>query len=483
MLAFLNTEIMQIIFKPTLIHLRMLKGDKLMREFIKTKYALPAIIGCGLILTIAIIKLQPAMEHDPQTRPPVAVSVIEAQQHNLRPAIIGFGTVMPDLNLEAKSEVRGRITFIHPELKKGAMLSKDTVLLRIDDKDYRLALTQAKADMLANQASVKEMELTIENNKLDLKLANEKLKLRQRELNRLAKLRKTGAVSQSVYEAEHQNLLQQQQEVQKLESLQITLPSDLEVVNAKVAIASAKVEQSQRDLERTELTIPFSGRISNVYTEMDQYVAIGTQLFDVTGLEKVVINAQFPLDQFEQFATNFDSSKIRFDDINTLPSMGELLYSLGLTATVELVGGNHGNWQAKVERFSNDINPKSRTVGVTVSVSGSYQNIKPGVRPPLLEGMYTRVRLKGAATNYIALPRYALHKKQVFTVSEQSTLQRNDLADIQLQGSLVLIKNGITPGAKVITSDVFPAIEGMSLIVSKDEIIEKQMSSWVEAAK
>ncbi len=45
-------------------------------------------------------------------------------------------------------------------------MSKETVLLRIDDRDYRLALTQAEADMLANQASVKEMELTIENNKL-----------------------------------------------------------------------------------------------------------------------------------------------------------------------------------------------------------------------------------------------------------------------------------------------------------------------------
>ncbi len=61
---------------------------------------------------------------------------------------------------------QGRVTYVHPELKRGAILSKETVLLRIDDRDYRLALTQAEADMLANQASVKEMELTIENNKL-----------------------------------------------------------------------------------------------------------------------------------------------------------------------------------------------------------------------------------------------------------------------------------------------------------------------------
>ncbi len=139
--------------------------------------------------------------------------------------------------------------------------------------------------------------------------------------------------------------------------------------------------------------------------------------------------------------------------------MGALLNSLGLTATVELVGSNSGNWQAKVERFSNDIDPQGRTIGVTVSVFGSYRNVKPGVRPPLLEGMYTRVHLKGSATNYIALPRYALHKKQVFTVSEQSTLQRIDLTNIQLQGDLALVKNGISPSVQIITSDVFPAIK------------------------
>ncbi len=82
----------------------------MLREFIKTKYALLAIVGVGLTLTIAIIELQPPMKHDLQERLPVAVSVVEAQQHNIRPAIFGFGTVMPDLILEAKSEVQRNLS-------------------------------------------------------------------------------------------------------------------------------------------------------------------------------------------------------------------------------------------------------------------------------------------------------------------------------------------------------------------------------------
>ncbi|MCP4413147.1 MAG: hypothetical protein GY808_11360, partial [Gammaproteobacteria bacterium] len=370
-----------------------------------------------------------------------------------------------------------------PELKKGSILAKGTLLLKVDDKDYRLALTQAEADLLASEAAVKEMDLTIENNKLELKLANEKLKVRQKELNRLTKLKKSGAVSQSKLDAEQQNFLQQKQEVQQQLNRQTTLPSDKEVMKAKVDIARAKLERSKRDLQRTELILSFNGRVSDVYTELDQYVGIGSKLYDISGLDKIVVNAQFPFDQFKQFSANFDPAKINFSDSSNLPSMGDLLSSLGLTATIELPGNSESFWQAKVERFSDAIDPKSRTIGITVSVSNSYQNLKPGVRPPLLEGMYIKVVVKGAPADYLALPRFALHKNQVFKVAEGSVLQRVNLENIHLQGNLALVKNGIHSGDQIITSDVFPAVDGMLLSTSQDDESHALLTQWVESAK
>lgn len=453
------------------------------QQFLKSRIALPAIIVGGILLTLLIILVQPEMEHNPQQRPAIPVSVIEVKQQSIRPAIVGFGSVEPDVDLEAKSEVSGRIIYIHPELKKGSILSKGTLLLKVDDKDYRLALTQAEADLLANEAAVKEIDLTIENNKLELKLANEKLKVRQKELNRLSKLKKTGAVSQSKLDAEQQNYLQQKQEVQQQLNRQTTLPSDREVLIAKVEIAKAKLERSKRDLERTELVLSFNGRVSNVYTELDQYVGIGNKLYDISGLDKIVVNAQFPFDQFKQFSANFDPSKINFNDGNNLPSMGDLLSSLGLTATIELPGNSDAYWEAKVERFSDAVDPKSRTIGITVSVSDSYQNLQPGVRPPLLEGMYIKVQVKGAPADYLALPRFALHKNQVFKVAEGSVLQRVDLKNIHLQGNLALVKNGIYSGDQIITSDVFPAVNGMLLSTSHDDESHGLMTKWVESSK
>lgn len=454
---------------------------------LKRKWMLPLVAIAGLLITVLVVKLQPQMTHDIQRSAAVPVKVISVDQHSLRPAIVGFGTAQPDLLLRAKAEATGRITYIHPDLKKGAVLPKDTLVLSIDDKDYRLALKQAEADLLAANASLKEMQLTIENNRLELKLANEKFKVRNKELQRLIQLRKTDTVSQSRLDQERQTLLAQQQEVQKLENKRTTLPSELEVLKAKIDISQAKLEQSQRDLARTQVFLPFSGRISAVYAEKDQFVSKGADMFDAVGLDKITINAQFPIDQFSRFAAEFDKTKLDFLTQSNVPAMTQVLEALGLKASVEVAGSQFKSWQAKVERFSDNLDLHSRTIGVIVSVTGSYQQVEPGVRPPLLEGMYMKVTLQGQPTDYLVLPRFALHQQQIFKVSEDDKLQRISTKEMLLQDGLALLKaddnTDIAAGDRIIVSDVFPAFNGLSVAPQPAPDTAQQLLDWVEAAQ
>ena len=450
------------------------------KAFLSKRRSLIFIAATGLLVMILIIKLQPAMIHNDAQRPSIPVSYIEVKKQMIKPEIIGYGTVQPDLNLQAKAEVTGRITYIHPQLKKGEIFAKDTLLLKIDDKDYLLQLKQSQADLLANKANLKEMEINIENNELELKLATEKLKVRQKEYSRKVKLRKTGAVSQSNLDAEKQNLLQQKQEVQQLKNKQTTLPSTLEVMKAQLEIAKAKLIKSERDLQRTQVKIPFNGRISQVYTELDQYMPTGTQLFDASGLDKIMINAQFPISQFSAFTRSFEQQKVDFKTVKEIPSMSKVLESLGLSATVEEAGGDFKGWSAKVERFTDDLDPRTRTVGVIVTVEGSYKNIEPGVRPPLLEGMYMKVFLQGADSETIAIPRYAMHENQIYIINADEQLERVTLTDVQYQGELVLVKDRLRSGDRVITSDVFPAVNGMQLTPIIDKTAMDKMDALLE---
>jgi len=461
--------------------------QKKTKALLATKFALPIIAVLGLFIMILIVKLQPNMQHEPAASLITAVNYVEVQSHVIAPEIVGFGVVKPDVSLQAKAEVSGRITYIHPKLKKGEIFEKDTLLLTIDDKDYLLQLKQAQADLLVNKANLQEMTLTIENNKLELDLALEKLSVRETEYARMLKLIKTGVVSKSSLNSEKQNLLKQKQEVQQLKNKKTTLPSTLEVMKAQLDISKAKLEKSQRDIVRTKIFMPFEGRISEVYTELNQYVSAGGLsssglLFDAFSLNKVIINAQFPLDQFRLFAQNFNSQA--FANNESSPSMKKVLQSLGLSVMVEDPSGYFKPWSAKVERFSNNLDAKSRTVGIMVSVTDSYKNVLPGTRPPLLEGMYMKIVLAAKPKEMLTIPRFALHNDEIFTVNEQKKLTRISLGKLQYHGDLLLIdpktSSAIKLQDKVITSDVFPAVEGMLVSPILDKNVTNTMALWLK---
>ena len=255
------------------------------------------------------------------------------------------------------------------------------------------------------------------------------------------------------------------------------------MIKAKIEISKAKVEQSKRDLERTEIRLPFNARVSQVNVDQNQFVAQGASLFDVSGLDKVIINAQFPMDQFRQIALSFDRQKIDFSKLTSDTKMSELFASLGLSAKVFIAGSPYQGWQAKVERISDTIDPQSRTIGVVVSVSGSYKNIDPGVRPPLLEGNYMQVDLSGKQQEYFVLPRFALHQQQIYRVNQASQLERITLKNVQLQGELALLREGLNENDQIITSDLFPAINGMLVEPVMDKKTQIKLNQLLEAVQ
>ncbi|MFT5852341.1 MAG: multidrug efflux pump subunit AcrA (membrane-fusion protein) [Colwellia sp.] len=461
-------------------------GKIKINTFLKTKVAFPVIAIVGLVVMILIVKSQPDMKHKSAISLITPVNYIKVESHLIKPEIIGYGVVKPDMTLQAKAEVSGRITYIHPKLKKGEIFSQDTLLLTIDDKDYLLQLRQAQADLLVNKANLKEMTLTIVNNELELSLALEKLQVSNTEYARMLKLSQTGVVSKSSLNGEKQSLLKQKQEVQQLKNKKTLLPSTLAVMKAQLEISKAKLEKSERDLARTQVTMPFDGRISEVYTELNQYVTAGGvssagQLFDAFTLNKVIINAQFPLDQFRVFAQNFNRQA--FANNKNTPDMKDVLQSLGLSVMVKDPRGLFNAWPATVERFSDNLDAKSRTVGIMVSVSDSYKKVLPGTRPPLLEGMYMKVVLSGKPKKMLILPRFALHNKQVFIIDDKNLLQRVTLDKLQYHGDLLLLetikKQVIQANDYVITSDVFPAVNGMEVMPVLDDIATKQMMLWL----
>ena len=448
-------------------------------HILNRRYIFIIIAALGILTAVIIVKSRPAMQHQPENRTAVKATTIDVNQYNVRPSIKGFGEVEPDVLLEAKSEISGKVVYVHPQLRMGNILPKDTIVIRIEDHDYQLALKQAEADLTVSKANLKEMKLNLKDTKVNLKLVKDKLAIAVKDLGRNEQLLKKGSISQTAMGAQQTVVLQLKQEVQSLTSQLETLPAQLEVQEAKIIISQASVETQQRNLERAVIKLPFNTRITALSVEENQFVGQGASLFSAQTINKVLINAQFPLEQFRILAKGFNHNQTLLQDAFNNGDTEELFSRLGLSAKVKLAGDELALWEAKVERISGNLDPASRTLGVIVSVDKPYGDIRPGVKPPLMQGMYTEVILLGNSKEYFVVPRDALHEKQLFLVDENNHLKRIDIK-AEAQGNMLLIENGLKAGDKIITSDLFPAVTGMDLQAVPDPVRQQQIVDWLE---
>jgi multidrug efflux pump subunit AcrA (membrane-fusion protein) len=122
----------------------------------------------------------------------------------------------------------------------------------------------------------------------------------------------------------------------------------------------------------------------------------------------------------------------------------------------------------------------TRTLGVIISVDRPNEQIEPGIKPPLLEGMFTEISIQGKPKAFYLVPRDALHEGELFLVNAADQLERRAIKPDQLQGSMALFSTGLEAGEQLIISDLFPAISGMALKPIKDLAMQEKITQWAE---
>ncbi|QOZ74891.1 HlyD family secretion protein [Bradyrhizobium sp. CCBAU 53351] len=180
-------------------------------------------------------------------------------------------------------------------------------LARIDDRDFRTALDQAKADVAAAEATVRnidaQLELqqpVIEQSTADVTAADANLKFAQEERARYDDLMKSGsgtiqraqqtdaALRASSAQAQHAKfgLLAAQRKID-------VLTTQRAQATAQLARARAVAQQAALNLSYTEINAPVDGTVGARSLRVGQYVQAGTQLMAVVPLDAVYVIANF----------------------------------------------------------------------------------------------------------------------------------------------------------------------------------------------
>ncbi|WP_226648701.1 efflux RND transporter periplasmic adaptor subunit [Microbulbifer variabilis] len=432
-----------------------------LKKLMNRRLALPTLVAVGVFISMALVMSKSPPIHDVQDTLITPVHAVLVQEQPLRARAVAYGEVKPSTFLEANAEVSGRVVYTAPELERGNMIPAGTLVLKIDDTSYQLALAKAESDLAANRANLQELKVEEANSQRSLEIAERTLKLGEKELERKQKLVAKGTVSRSSVDVEEQNVLRLRQEVQNQTSQLSLFPTRRKVIEAQIARSEAQVRDSKYNLERTQVVLPFDARIGEVYVEENQYVAGNARLFDASGLDQVEIAAELPMVHVAPLLRNLRPSNDRVPTPEDLPKM-----LLGLEARITLVGGPGNNeWKGRVVRLGGTLDSTSRTLSVVVAVDDPYGEALAGNKPPLFRGMYTRVELFAPAVSALAIPRRALHEGRVYLVENGQLRLRPVQVDYH-QGDTTVIREGLNPGEQVIVTDVIPAIDGMAVSVS-----------------
>jgi len=262
--------------------------------------------------------------------------------------------------------------------------------------------------------------------------------------------RATAALNRTQAEYEHARF--EYQRLQSLEERQLISRSQSEnalrafrVAEAAVRDAAAALEQSRRDVERTQMRAPFTGLVRTEQVDIGQFVARGAPIAKIYATEDVEV--RLPIADRQLAYLNLPVGHRGELPIDAQPHV---------TLTAEY-GGQSLTWNGRVVRAEAQIDVKSRMVHVVARVDNAAQ------ATPLNVGLFVDAEIEGRrAEDVVVLPRAALREgSRVLIVDAEDKIRFRDVSPLRLWGDDVLIQGGIESGERVCISPSQTAIDGM----------------------
>lgn len=260
------------------------------------------------------------------------------------------------------------------------------VLVVIDDRDAKISLAQAEADLAkvkrqytqtqANSGSlssqIQSTHDAIQSQKAQVEKAKADLEKATADFKRRQELSASGAISKEEY-ATSQNALNTakanysvaQAGLSQAVSNQKVAQSNLDANNAlikgldqettpDVLAAQAKVDQAQLNLDRTVIKAPVDGIVTNRNVQIGQTVSVGSSLMLVVPVNKLYVDANFKENQLADVKPGQSvtlTSDLYGDDV---VYHGKVVgFSGGTGAAFALIPAQNatGNWIKVVQRL------------------------------------------------------------------------------------------------------------------------------------
>ena len=379
------------------------------------------ILAVGIATASYLKNSAPRTKKQPPVKlsPTVLIQTVKPTSYQI--IVTAMGTVIPAREVVLKSRVSGEIVEIHPEFTEGGFLKKDMRIIQIDPQDYELALARKRSTVTDAEYALK------------LELGHQAVAKREWELLNQGK---------AALDMEKELALRQ---------------PHLDKVRADLSAAEAELKAAMLDLERTHITLPFNAMVRSKSVDLGSQVTPQEPLAELVGTDAYRVQASLTVDRLEWIDV-----PVQTGDHG---SKAQIIYGRG------------NECSGKVIRLLGDLAAEGRMARILVEVAdplglnSSNQN-----RTPLLIGEYVRVKILGRKLdNVFQIPRTALKdNSSIWIVGENQTLEIREVRAVWRDADVVLLKDGLKPGERLIVSDLPPPVEGMTVRV---EPLKSEMKS------
>ena len=380
------------------------------------------IVGPILVLMVSIGIVQvlnaakPAPEKKENSQRMVSLYVDEVRQDMVTLSVQTQGEVRPKTEVELIPQVSGRIVAISETFAEGAEFQPGTVLARIDDTDYRLAVIRAEARVAAAQVQVEQ------------ELANAKIKESHW-------LDKTNSGEPTPF---------------ALNKLQVA------EARANLLAAEADLDEALLNVKRTEITVPFRGHVRNRLIGIGQYVTAGTPLGTVFSTDTVEI--RLPL------------TDSQLAELNLPMGFTSDAFNAPIVQFSAMVGNHQRSWEGRIVRTSASVDQQTRLIYAIAEVQDPY-GVGADSGSPLAVGMFVTADIAGInAQTAMILPRMALRNaNKVYVINDENRLEIRTVEVLSTSEETVLVTAGLEPGERVVTSTIPAAVDGMEVRAIKNQ--------------
>jgi multidrug efflux pump subunit AcrA (membrane-fusion protein) len=228
---------------------------------------------------------------------------------------------------------------------------------------------------------------------------------------------------------------------------------------ANVSAAEADVQKARRDLERTQITVPYDGLVREKLADVGQYVTPGTRLGVTFSIDTAEV--RLPL-------TNND---LKYLD---LPSETEVMNQDKTYPAVTLSSGSEGDintWEARIIRTEGVVDEMSRVIYAVAQVVDPYGVLGQSHQQELKIGTFVQAAIEGLpAENVVVLPRFVLRADNtVLVANAENELEIVPVTVARAEPRKVYISSGVEGGARIVVTTLDAPVPGTRLAIRQVE--------------